>query len=123
MSRPCGPMWWRGSGDARLLRRHRRGVDELRQPLVAALHVRSIHRLELGRRERVRRGTRHHGVGPRLEAREFLDVAELADPVQEDIALQEGRVAGVHHRIGVAVEEGSAALFFFFFKQKTAYEM
>jgi len=68
--------------------------------------------LEFVRRERMRRGTPHQCFGPRLQPREFLDVAERADAVEEEVALQERRIGGVDQRIGGAVEERPAALLF-----------
>src|SRR5216683_1633907 len=75
-----------------LRRRCLRGLDELRHPAVAATQTLAVHRLELGWREGVGRRPRHQRVAPRLDARELLDDAELPDPVEEDIALQERRI-------------------------------
>src|SRR5215831_18220933 len=86
--------------------------DELRHPPLSAPEVLAVHRLELSRREGVRRWTLEERCGPRLEARKLVDVAELPYPVQEEVALQERRVGGVHQRILGAVEVGAAALLF-----------
>src|SRR6266851_8227988 len=65
-----------------LLRRCPRRIDELRDPFVAALEGRAIHRLELGWREGMRRRAPEQRVAPRTEAREFLEMAELLHPVE-----------------------------------------
>src|SRR6185312_14466260 len=49
-------------------------------------------------------------LAPSPEPREFLDLAEPLDAVDEAIALQEGRIAGIDQRIGGAVEIGAAPL-------------
>jgi hypothetical protein len=59
----------------------------------------------------MRRSAREQGFAPCLEAREFLDVAEGFDAIEEGVALEERRVGGVDQRIGGAVEEGAGALF------------
>src|SRR5712691_9171942 len=89
----------------RLLRRHLRRRDELRHPLVAALEIVAVHRLELGLRERVRRGTREQRVAPGPKPPELLDMAEPLHPVEEDVALQERRIGGVQQRVAGTVEE------------------
>src|SRR5215472_2828770 len=84
--------------------------DELRHPLLSPFKVLAVHRLELGRWEGVRRGALEQCRAPSLEPRKRLDMAELLHPVQEEVALQEWRVGGVHQRILGAVEEGATAL-------------
>src|SRR5439155_23729124 len=100
------------AGRSRLLRGGPRGLDELRYPLVAALQPVTVHRLELGGREGMRRLAIEERFHPRFQARELLYMAELLDPVEEVVALQERCVSGVDQRIFGAVEEGSAALLF-----------
>src|SRR5262249_41085524 len=73
--------------------------DELRHPLLSAFKVLAVHRLELGRRKGVRRWALEQCCAPSLEPRKCLDAAELLHPVQEEVALQEWRVGGVHERI------------------------
>src|SRR5436190_5074261 len=72
---------------AELLRGGPHGLDELRHPFVPAPQVFSIHGLELGSREGMRRGTVEQGFAPRPEARVVLNVAKLLDPVEENVAL------------------------------------
>src|SRR5713101_5896775 len=97
---------------ARLFRGGPRRFDEPRHPLVAASEALAIHRLELGGREGMRRLTIEKCLHPRFQARELLDQAELLDPVEEVVALQEGRIGSVDQRVFSAVEEGAAALLF-----------
>src|SRR5262245_36664892 len=95
-----------------LLRGGSRWLDKLRDPLVAAAQTLAIHRLELGRREGMRRGARKQRFHPRLQSGVFLDLTKLLDPVEKIIALQKRRVSGVDQRIFGTVEEGSATLLF-----------
>src|SRR6266849_1866962 len=66
--------------------------DELRHPPLSAPEVLAVHRLELSRREGVRRWALEQCRGPSLEARKLVDMAELPHPVQEEVALQERRI-------------------------------
>src|SRR3954470_16507238 len=77
----------------------RAGVDELRDVDAPFLHALAIEALELGRREGMRRGTGEERVRPGLQPRKLLDLADALDAVEEVIALQEGRVSGIHQRI------------------------
>src|SRR5215831_19860323 len=56
------------------------------------------------------RWARHQRLAPSLEARVVLDQADRPNAVEEEVALQERRVAGIDQRVGRAVEERAAAL-------------
>src|SRR5258708_32036724 len=88
----------------RLFGRDRNTRNKLRHPFVAAREIEAVQGLELVRRKGVRRRALHQSRGPCPETREFLDMSDPLYPVQEEIALQERRVGGVHQRVPAAVE-------------------
>jgi len=61
---------------AALLRRNRYIGNELRHPFIAAFDVPPVYRLELGLGKRMRRGPFDQCLGPRHQARVFLDEAD-----------------------------------------------
>src|SRR5947207_13025552 len=89
-----------------------RRLDELRHPGIAPLYIRPVHRLELGLGEGMGRGAVHDGLGPRLQPRIVFKLTDRLDAVEEQIALQEGRIGGIDQRVSGAVEKGAAALLY-----------
>src|SRR5215470_18903923 len=88
-----------------LLRRDRHLGDILRNPGFPALHVGTIERLELAFREGMRRRLFDQCLGPALEPWISVDDTERLNAIEEEIALQERRIGGVHQRVFRAVEE------------------
>src|SRR5271165_2105447 len=81
------------------LRCRLRSVDELRDPFVSPLHHVAVHRLILDRWKAMGRWTLSQGHCPGFQPRELVDMADLSDPLQEEMALQEWRIGGIHQGI------------------------
>src|SRR5258708_36562175 len=87
-----------------------RCIDELRDPLVAALEGRAVHRLELGWREGMRRGAPQQHVAPCLETRELLEMPERLHAAGEMRTLQGRRISRVEPPGGLAIERRAPSL-------------